>query len=57
MAAALGHATVGEGIENATQARILRDLGCRYAQGFLWSPAVPAGDITEVSLRIDGAVA
>jgi EAL domain-containing protein (putative c-di-GMP-specific phosphodiesterase class I) len=56
MAAALDHATVGEGIEKLTQADILRDLGCHYAQGFLWSPAVPAGEIGHVSRRIEGSL-
>jgi diguanylate cyclase (GGDEF)-like protein len=38
---ALGLAAVAEGIENYTQLEALRQLGCKFAQGFLWSPAVP----------------
>lgn len=33
---------VAEGIELPAQATRLRELGCRLAQGFLYSPAVPA---------------
>jgi diguanylate cyclase (GGDEF)-like protein/PAS domain S-box-containing protein len=34
-----------EGVEEETQAEILRELGCRRAQGFLFSGAVPAAVI------------
>jgi diguanylate cyclase (GGDEF)-like protein len=39
---ALGLAAVAEGIENRTQLEALRQLGCKFAQGYFWSPAVPA---------------
>jgi diguanylate cyclase (GGDEF)-like protein len=43
---ALGHdldlPVVAEGIQNRSQARTLRDLGCRFGQGFLFSVPVPA---------------
>ena len=55
MAAALGHAVVAEGIETAGQADLLRRLGCRYAQGFLWSKPVPATEIQAVTERIERA--
>ncbi len=42
---ALGRAldlrVVAEGIEDTDQLRLLRELGCSAAQGYLWSPAVP----------------
>jgi diguanylate cyclase (GGDEF)-like protein/PAS domain S-box-containing protein len=38
---ALGLAAVAEGIENDIQLEALRQLGCKFAQGFFWSPAVP----------------
>ena len=44
MARGLGLQTTGEGVETSRQARILTELGCDRAQGFLWSPAVPATD-------------
>jgi diguanylate cyclase (GGDEF)-like protein len=34
-----------EGVEDERQAEILRDLGCRRAQGFLYSGAVPACEL------------
>jgi len=33
---------VAEGVETRQQLDELRRLGCDYAQGFLWSPAVSA---------------
>ena len=41
LAAAVGASTVAEGVETIEQYAFLRSLGCREAQGFLWSPAVP----------------
>jgi diguanylate cyclase (GGDEF)-like protein len=40
MAEALGLQTVGEGVETPRQRDLLRQLGCGYAQGFLFSPPV-----------------
>ena len=34
-----------EGITTPRQAALALKLGCDYGQGFLWSPAVPAGDV------------
>jgi EAL domain-containing protein (putative c-di-GMP-specific phosphodiesterase class I) len=41
----LGMASIAEGVESATQAALLQSLGCRYAQGFLYSEALPAGRV------------
>jgi diguanylate cyclase (GGDEF)-like protein/PAS domain S-box-containing protein len=38
MAAALGLDVVAEGVENETQATLLRELACPLAQGFLFGP-------------------
>jgi diguanylate cyclase (GGDEF)-like protein/PAS domain S-box-containing protein len=39
---------VAEGVEDETQALALDRLGCRYAQGFLFSPPIPAAKIEEL---------
>ncbi len=41
---------VAEGIETQTQLEQLRDLGCEYGQGYLFSPPVP-GDKAEFLLQ------
>lgn len=38
----LGLRVVAEGVETPRQARWLLDSGCTHAQGFLWSPGLPA---------------
>ena len=40
-----GMATVAEGVEDAQALEYLRQIGCRYYQGFYFSPAVPADEI------------
>jgi len=42
---ALGLLVVAEGVETSDQLVALRALGCEYAQGFLWSPPLPAAAI------------
>jgi diguanylate cyclase (GGDEF)-like protein/PAS domain S-box-containing protein len=42
---------VAEGIENAQQQKILQKLGCHYGQGFLYSKALPASEVTSALLR------
>ncbi|HET9691555.1 MAG TPA: bifunctional diguanylate cyclase/phosphodiesterase, partial [Acidimicrobiales bacterium] len=42
LARALGLDVVAEGVELHAQLDALRELACPAAQGFLWSPAVPA---------------
>ncbi|MEK6662742.1 MAG: EAL domain-containing protein [Pseudomonadota bacterium] len=45
---ALGHSlgmrTVGEGVETTIQEQFLRELGCGYAQGFLFGKAMPPAE-------------
>jgi diguanylate cyclase (GGDEF)-like protein len=41
LTSALGLTAVAEGIETDVQLKVLRQLGCKFAQGFLWSRAVP----------------
>jgi diguanylate cyclase (GGDEF)-like protein len=47
LAADLGLDVVAEGVENPEQARVLGELGCNYAQGYLWARAMPLGDLTQ----------
>ncbi len=39
---------VAEGVEDETQALALERLGCRYAQGYLFSPAIPPARVEEL---------
>jgi len=41
----LGIEVTAEGVERRSQADVLVELGCDHAQGFLFSPAVPAADL------------
>jgi diguanylate cyclase (GGDEF)-like protein/PAS domain S-box-containing protein len=45
---ALHLATIAEGIERHPQALALRDLGCRFGQGYLFSRPLPASGVTEL---------
>jgi PAS domain S-box-containing protein len=47
----LGITVVAEGIENVTQARAVRDLGCRIGQGYLLSRPQPLEAFTADTLR------
>jgi diguanylate cyclase (GGDEF)-like protein len=38
-------ATVAEGIETMDQLNLLRKMGCSAGQGYLWSPAIPLGQL------------
>jgi hypothetical protein len=48
LTSALGLTAVAEGIENDIQLEILRQLGCKFAQGFFWSRAVPPQEFPTV---------
>ena len=39
---------IAEGIDQAKQLEMLRDLGCRFAQGFLMSKPLPAAEISSL---------
>ena len=41
-----GLEVIAEGVETESQRDYLRELGCRYAQGYLFSPPVEASAIT-----------
>ena len=48
---ALGLEVTAEGVETGDQLRHLADLGCDAAQGYLWSPGVPADDLRRLLRR------
>jgi EAL domain-containing protein (putative c-di-GMP-specific phosphodiesterase class I) len=55
LARVLGMDVVAEGIETIEQYSLLRQLGCRFGQGFLFSPPVPAESIREM-LHLPGRI-
>jgi EAL domain-containing protein (putative c-di-GMP-specific phosphodiesterase class I) len=46
LARVLGMDVVAEGIETCEQYHLLRDLGCRFGQGFLFARPMPVEDVT-----------
>jgi diguanylate cyclase (GGDEF)-like protein/PAS domain S-box-containing protein len=46
LAHAMGLSVTAEGIENPEQLRILREMGCQNAQGYLMCAAIPADELT-----------
>lgn len=47
LATALGVESICEGVENAEQEEILREIGCHYAQGYYYSKPIPAEEFVE----------
>jgi diguanylate cyclase (GGDEF)-like protein/PAS domain S-box-containing protein len=47
MAHKLGMKVIAEGLETVEQMRLLRQAGCDFGQGFLFSPAVPAAVLSD----------
>ena len=45
MARSLGLELVAEGVETSSQLARLRELGCLRAQGYLFSPPLPAAEL------------
>jgi EAL domain-containing protein (putative c-di-GMP-specific phosphodiesterase class I) len=50
MAKSLGLKTIAEGVETRSQLHILRQIGCGYGQGYLFSPPVPDADAQRLLL-------
>lgn len=51
----LGKRVVAEGVETKVQARILRDLGCDYVQGFVVSKPLPFAEVEGAIARLGKA--
>ncbi len=57
LAKALGHEVIAEGIENESQAKELRKLGCTYGQGYLFSIPLEGEAVeTEILARFQPAL-
>ena len=53
----LGMASVAEGVEESAQVAVLQSLGCRYAQGYLFSRPVAAEELMDaIASRPDAGV-
>jgi len=50
----LNMTVLAEGIETTAQLDRLHNLDCELGQGFLWSPAVPVAEATEMLLTLLG---
>ena len=55
LARVMGMDVVAEGIETREQYNLLRQLGCRYGQGFLFARPVPAETVSRM-LRLPGRI-
>ena len=55
LARVLGMDVVAEGIETYEQDRLLRQMGCRYGQGFLYAKPMTAHEVTQL-LRLPGRI-
>jgi EAL domain-containing protein (putative c-di-GMP-specific phosphodiesterase class I) len=45
---------VAEGVETVVQRDLLRKMGCRYAQGFYYSTAVPVDRVASLVTELEG---
>ncbi len=54
LGSSLGIRTTAEGVETEEQLAWLRSAGCDEAQGYLFSPAVPARDIPRLLAQWNG---
>jgi diguanylate cyclase (GGDEF)-like protein len=54
---AVGLRTVAEGVETPEQLAILHRMGCHGGQGYLWSAALPVGELATLLSRPDGFLA
>ena len=51
----LGASCIAEGVEDAEQLALLRQMGCHLAQGFLFAPALPPSELERLVTASGGA--
>jgi EAL domain-containing protein (putative c-di-GMP-specific phosphodiesterase class I) len=51
MAHKLGIKVIAEGVETKQQSDLLKEMGCDYGQGYLFSKAVPAAEFEAILAR------
>jgi EAL domain-containing protein (putative c-di-GMP-specific phosphodiesterase class I) len=51
----LGLATVAEGVESECDATLLRQLGCDFSQGYLYSKPIPAAELPALLVRFSAS--
>jgi diguanylate cyclase (GGDEF)-like protein/PAS domain S-box-containing protein len=56
LAKSLGLDAVAEGIESPRQAAMLREMGCKFGQGYLFARPMPANEAMELIRRSTGVV-
>ncbi|NPB06512.1 MAG: EAL domain-containing protein [Aquificae bacterium] len=47
--------TVAEGVEREAQERVLKEMGCDYAQGFYYAPPLPPEEVVKFVKRYEGS--
>tara|TARA_R110000868_G_scaffold325437_1_gene586228 strand:+ start:9211 stop:9645 length:435 start_codon:yes stop_codon:yes gene_type:complete len=52
MARRLGRRAVAEGVEDTETAQLLAEMGCEYAQGFLYAKAMPINELLKDMRKI-----
>ena len=57
MADSLGMTTTAEGVETASEAVMIRDMGCTKIQGFYFGRPLPAAEAQAVAQRSTAAAA
>ena len=55
LARALNLETIAEGVETKEQERILKEIGCDYAQGYLYSPPIPENEFENLYFKFNGS--
>ncbi|WP_034268073.1 putative bifunctional diguanylate cyclase/phosphodiesterase [Actinospica robiniae] len=54
VASALGIDVVAEGVETEQQQQLLREMGCSFGQGYLYSSAVPIDRVAAITAQVEG---